>query len=76
MAGGWAPAQVTLADGRQVASDSREYLLETEAAYVLSLPLPERRPMLDSVEKRRGLAGRQALEERVRSLWILRKGLK
>lgn len=77
MVGGWAPAQVTLADGRQVASDSREWLLETEAAYVLSLPsLLERRSMLDNVEKRRGLAGRQALEERVRSLWILRKGIK
>lgn len=73
MADGWEPAMVSLADGRRVASNSREWLVECEAAYILSRPLPERRAILDAVEKRRGLAGRQALEERVRELWRLRK---
>ena len=70
------PSLVTLADGRQVSSSSREWLYETEATYVLSLPLTDRRSFLDAVEKRRGTAGRKALEDRIRALWSLRKGIK
>lgn len=69
---------VTLEDGRQVSSDSREWLYQCEAAYVLSLSLPERRAFLEGVghDRKRGPAGRKALEDRVRALWILRKGIK
>lgn len=69
---------VTLADGRQVRSDSQEWLFECEASYVLSLPLPARRSFLEGVghDRKRGPAGRKELEDRVRALWSLRKGKK
>lgn len=72
------PSLVTLADGRQVPSDSREWLFECEASYVLSLPLPARRAFLEGVghDRKRGPAGRKALEDRIRALWSLRKNKK
>jgi hypothetical protein len=53
-------------------------LFETEAGYVLSLPLPARQAFLEGVghDRKRGAAGRKELEDRVRALWSLRKGKK
>lgn len=55
----WQPTTVTLHDGRDVLSDSREWLLECEAKYVLNQPTIEaRRTLLAAIEKRRGATAR------------------
>lgn len=66
----WQPTTVTLHDGREVLSDSREWLLETEANYVLKQPtIEERRNLLAAIEKRRGKTAREELEQRALTIW-------
>lgn len=70
----WKPSTVTLADGRQVLSDSPEWRAETEARTILNMPSkPARLEFLDKIEKRRGPAARKDLEQRIMDLWRLGK---
>ena len=56
---------VTLIDGREVPSDSEEWRAECEARYLLNRPtIDERRALLAAIEKRRGKAAREDLEQR------------
>ncbi len=43
-----------------------QHRLACEARYVLSMPYAQRKPWLDSIGKRRGLAAQQYLEAEVR----------
>lgn len=66
----WQPTTVTLHDGRDVLSDSLEWLLECEAKYVLKQPTIEaRRTLLAAIEKRRGATAREELEQRALAIW-------
>lgn len=66
----WQPTTVTLHDGRDVLSDSWEWLLECEAKYVLNQPTIEaRRTLLAAIEKRRGATAREELEQRALAIW-------
>lgn len=66
----WQPTTVTLHDGRQVASDSQEWLLECEARHILKQPgIQERRALLATIEQRRGKPAREHLEERAMAIW-------
>lgn len=66
----WQPSTVTLHDGREVLSNSREWLLECEARYVLKQPTIEaRRALLAAIEKKRGASARQDLEQRALAIW-------
>lgn len=66
----WQPTTVTLHDGRDVVSDSLEWLLECEAKYVLNQPTIEaRRTLLAAIEKRRGATAREELEQRALAIW-------
>ena len=66
----WQPTTVTLQDGREVLSDSREWLLECEAKYVLKQQTIEaRRTLLAAIEKRRGATAREELEQRELAIW-------
>lgn len=66
----WQPTTVTLHDGHEVLSDSREWLLECEAKYVLNQPTIEaRRTLLSAIEKRRGSTAREELEQRALAIW-------
>ena len=67
----WQPSTVTLHDGTQVASDSREWLLECEAKHVLKQPtIEERRALIAAIGKRRGTEAREELEKRVMAIWL------
>lgn len=71
----WVAPMVALADGTQVKSDSREWLLECEARYVLNLPTKaDRHALLDKIEKRRGRAARVELSDRILALYFLQQG--
>lgn len=66
----WKPSTVTLHDGTQVLSDSREWLLECEAKHILAQPtIEDRRNLLAAIEKRRGKNARQDLEQRALAIW-------
>ena len=66
----WQPKTVTLHDGREVLSDSREWLLECEANYVLNRPtIEDRRTLLAAIEKRRGKTASEELEQRALTIW-------
>lgn len=70
----WKAPMVKLADGREVPSDSQEWLLECEARHILNLPSkPARLELLDQIEKRRGPDARRELEVRILTLWELSK---
>lgn len=70
----WKAPMVKLADGREVPSDSQEWLLECEARHILNLPTkPARLELLDQIEKRRGPDARRELEVRILKLWELSK---
>lgn len=65
---------VTLATGEQVTSDSPEWRAECEARYILDLPTKQvRLDFLDKIEKRRGTEAKQDLEQRILTLWQLRR---
>lgn len=67
----WQPSTVTLHDGTQVASNSREWLLECEAKHVLKQPtIEERRALIAAIGKRRGTEAREELEKRVMAIWL------
>lgn len=71
----WVAPMVTLADGTQVKSDSRDWLLECEARHVLNLPTKaDRHALLDKIEKRRGRAARIELSDRILALYFLQQG--
>lgn len=55
---------VTLYDGRQVDSDSMEYLHECEATAILSMPMPRREAFFQDIERKRGAQALQALKRR------------
>jgi hypothetical protein len=57
---------VTLCDGREVASDSREWLLETLAKHVLRRPLDVRRQWLADMERKGDVAGANELRDAMR----------
>lgn len=66
----WKPTTVTLHDGREVLSNSQDWLLECEAKYVLKQPTIEaRRTLLAAIEKRRGKEAREELEQRALAIW-------
>lgn len=68
----WKPSIVKLADGREVLSDSAEWMQECEARHILNQPTkPARIAMLDGIEKKRGPEARKALEGRILELWAL-----
>lgn len=70
----WKPSLVTLADGRQVASDSPEWRHECEARTILDMPNKQvRLEFLDKIEKRRGPEARRALELTIMNLWHARR---
>lgn len=54
---------VCLPDGTTVGLQSREYTLYCEAKTVLSWPLKKRREYLEQVEKARGIAGKEELQD-------------
>lgn len=45
---------VTLVDGRQVNSSSREWMAECEARTILAMPLPKRDSFWQDIERKRG----------------------
>lgn len=64
------PTEVTLIDGRTVASDSAEWRAECEARYVCGFDSQNgRRQYLDRVTKHRGEAAAQQLECLAREVW-------
>lgn len=66
----WQPSTVRLHDGREVLSNSQDWLLECEAKYVLKQPTIEaRRTLLAAIEKRRGKEAREELEQRALAIW-------
>lgn len=66
----WKASTVTLIDGREVLSDSPEWKAECEARYLLARPtVDERRALLAAIEKRRGKAVREDLEQRALAIW-------
>lgn len=66
----WQPSTVRLHNGREVLSNSQDWLLECEAKYVLKQPTIEaRRTLLAAIEKRRGKAAREELEQRALAIW-------
>lgn len=66
----WQPTTVTLHDGREVLSNSQDWLMECEARYVLKQPTIEaRRTLLAAIEKRRGKEAREELEQRALAIW-------
>lgn len=66
----WKPGTVTLADGRQVLSDSEDWRHECEARTVLEMATKQvRLEFLDKLEKRRGPDARRALELTIMNLW-------
>lgn len=66
----WQPSTVRLHDGREVLSNSQDWLLECEAKYVLQQPTIEaRRTLLAAIEKRRGKPAREELEQRALAIW-------
>lgn len=66
----WQPTTVTLHDGREVLSNSQDWLMECEAKYVLKQPTIEaRRTLLAAIEKRRGAKSREELEQRALAIW-------
>ena len=70
----WKPSTVTLADGRQVASDSPEWRHECEARTILDMPNKQvRLELLDKIEKRRGANARRELEQSIMALWHARR---
>lgn len=70
----WVAPMVTLADGRQVPSDSPEWKDECEARHILNLPTKAARiELLNGIEKRRGPDARRELEVRILRLWELSK---
>lgn len=71
----WQAPLVTLADGRKVPSDSKEWLQECEARHILNIPTkPARIELLNLIEKQRGAEARKELEARILALWHLRRG--
>lgn len=70
----WKPSTVTLADGRQVLSDSPEWRHECEARTILDMPNKQvRLELLDKIEKRRGANARRELEQSIMTLWHSRR---
>jgi hypothetical protein len=70
----WKAPLVELVNGQQVPSDSREWLLECEARYVLNLPTKaDRYALLDAIEKKRGRDARMELHDRVMQLHFATK---
>jgi len=70
----WKPSTVTLADGRQVPSDSPEWRHECEARTILDMPNKQvRLEFLDKIEKRRGANARRELEQSIMTLWHARR---
>lgn len=70
----WKAPLVELVDGRKVPSDSREWLLECEARYVLNLQTKaDRYALLDAIEKKRGRDARMELHDRVMKLFFAMK---
>lgn len=70
----WKAPMVTLADGRQVPSDSPEWKDECEARYILNMPTKDARlALLDQIEKRRGADAANDLRRRVLLLWEMTK---
>lgn len=66
----WQPSTVRLHDGREVLSNSQDWLLECEAKYILKQPTIEaRRTLLAAIEKRRGKVAREELEQRALAIW-------
>lgn len=66
----WQPSTFRLHDGREVLSNSQDWLLECEAKYVLQQPTIEaRRTLLAAIEKRRGAKAREELEQRALAIW-------
>lgn len=66
----WKAPLVTLSNGRQVLSNSQEWMAECEARHILDMPSkPARLAMLDGIEKRRGPEARRELEQRIMDLW-------
>lgn len=66
----WQPSTVRLHDGREVLSNSQDWLLECEAKYVLKQPTIEaRRTLLAAIEKRSGAKAREELEQRALAIW-------
>lgn len=71
----WQAPLVTLADGRKVPSDSKEWLQECEARHILNIPTkPARIELLNLIEKQRGAEARKELEARIMALWQMRLG--
>lgn len=70
----WKAPMVTLADGREVPSDSPEWKDECEARHILNMATKAARiELLDQIEKRRGPEARRSLEVRILTLWELSK---
>lgn len=69
---GWKAPMVTLADGREVPSDSQEWKDECEARHILNMGTKAARiELLNQIEKKRGPDARRALEVRILTLWEL-----
>lgn len=70
----WRPSTVKLHDGREVLSDSQEWLQECLARRVLKMATREaRRQWLDAWEKRHGKDSRVRLERHIIAVWEAQK---
>lgn len=58
----WKPSTVTLADGRQVLSDSEEWRAECEAMHFLSKGIAQRTEILAALRQKRGDASAEAVQ--------------
>lgn len=73
----WQPTTITTIDGRQALSDSEEWRACCEAVYTLNKPECDRSAWLADVERKRGAAGRQSLEDemlRIEPAYLLAMG--
>lgn len=64
----WVAPMVTLYDGTQVASDSRQWAEECEARQVLAMSLSDRSAFLETILKFRKHAGLESLKARCYAL--------
>lgn len=62
-----------LSNGTMVCDTCREWLIECECIYLLSLPLKERQIKLNLIQDKRGRVAADKLKQRLMALWTMRK---
>jgi len=67
------PKDRELADGKMVCKDCRDWLIECECSYLLSMSLQKRQIALSSLDDVRGRVATSRLKERLIALWMKRR---